>query len=82
MHSHAGHNHSVDSPHDHDHGINLENINLSFIIAVTANLLFTVIEAFYAFIANSVSLLGDAGHNLADVLGLLLAWGAMPPTTP
>ena len=76
MHSHAGHNHSVDSLHEHDHGVNLEKVNLSFIIAVTANLLFTVFEAVYAVIANSVSLLGDAGHNLCDVLGLLLAWGA------
>lgn len=78
MHSHAGHNHSVDShhEHEHDHGMNLKNVNLSFIIAVTANLLFTVFEAVYAVIANSVSLLGDAGHNLCDVLGLLLAWGA------
>lgn len=76
MHSHAGHNHSVDSHHEHDHGMNLKNVNLSFIIAVTANLLFTVFEAVYAVIANSVSLLGDAGHNLCDVLGLLLAWGA------
>lgn len=41
-----------------------------------ANLAFTVIEAIYGFITNSVSLLADAGHNLSDVLGLLLAWGA------
>ena len=40
------------------------------------NLAFTVFEAVYGFLANSVSLLGDAGHNLSDVLGLLLAWGA------
>ncbi len=54
----------------------MENINLSFIIAVSANLAFTIIEAIYGILANSVSLLGDAGHNLSDVLGLLLAWGA------
>ncbi|MFP6808998.1 MAG: cation diffusion facilitator family transporter [Pseudomonadales bacterium] len=68
FHNHQGHN--------HDHSVSLENINLSFIIAVSANLAFTIIEAIYAVIANSVSLLGDAGHNLSDVLGLLLAWGA------
>lgn len=54
----------------------MENINLSFIIAVSANLVFTIVEAVYGILANSVSLLGDAGHNLSDVLGLLLAWGA------
>jgi cobalt-zinc-cadmium efflux system protein len=69
-----GHSHGHDH---HDHGaISFENINLSFMIAVGANLLFTLIEAICGVIANSVSLLGDAGHNLSDVLGLLLAWGA------
>ncbi|MBT4161647.1 MAG: cation transporter [Gammaproteobacteria bacterium] len=72
MHSHA-HGH-----HDHSHGHpqEIQNISFSFVIAVAANLGFTVLEAFYAFIADSASLLADAGHNLSDVLGLLLAWGA------
>ncbi len=70
MHGHSSHGHS------HDHSVSLENINLSFIIAVSANLVFTIVEAVYGILANSVSLLGDAGHNLSDVLGLLLAWGA------
>jgi cobalt-zinc-cadmium efflux system protein len=72
------HTEKSDSGHDHshDHKVYLDNINLSFIVAVSANLMFTVIEAVYAIITNSVSLLGDAGHNLSDVLGLLLAWGA------
>ena len=33
-------------------------------------------EATYGFLANSVALLADAGHNLSDVFGLLMAWGA------
>lgn len=76
MHSHAhghhdhGHNHSQMEPPD------LGNINTSFVIAVAANLGFTIIEGVYAIVANSASLLADAGHNLSDVLGLLLAWGA------
>ena len=37
---------------------------------------FVVVEALYGFFANSLSLLADAGHNLGDVLGLALAWGA------
>lgn len=79
MHSHAhGHSHS----HGHSHGPadfgegGLKQVNLSFLIAVGANLGFTIIEGVYALIANSASLLADAGHNLSDVLGLLLAWGA------
>ncbi len=72
--NHGGHSHN--GGHNHSHEVDFENINLSFIIAVTANLFFTIIEAVYGFLANSVSLLGDAGHNLSDVLGLLLAWGA------
>lgn len=74
--SHAGHDLGHSHSHSHDHKVYLDNINLSFIVAVSANLMFTVIEAVYAIITNSVSLLGDAGHNLSDVLGLLLAWGA------
>ena len=87
MQTHTEHNQLTDDSHSHSHGhshgnshdhsiINFENVNLSFMIAVGANLVFTLIEAVYGFIANSVSLLGDAGHNLSDVLGLLLAWGA------
>jgi len=73
-HTHEAHDHHG---HSHDHSaIDLKNINMSFMIAVVANLGFTIVEAIYGFKANSVSLLGDAGHNLSDVLGLLLAWGA------
>ncbi|MBL4680100.1 MAG: cation transporter [Pseudomonadales bacterium] len=74
MHNHS-HNHSHD--HSHDHGaMDFKNVNVSFFIAVMANLVYTIVEAYYGFITNSVALLGDAGHNLSDVLGLLLAWGA------
>jgi cobalt-zinc-cadmium efflux system protein len=71
MHTHSPQDHA------HDHGpSHLASVNMSFVIAVAANLGFTIIEAIYGFLSNSVSLLGDAGHNLSDVLGLLLAWGA------
>ena len=68
LHGHShGHSHSHTAP---------AHINTSFIIAVVANLGFTILEAVYGFLTHSVSLLADAGHNLSDVLGLLLAWGA------
>jgi len=71
MHSHA-HDHF---DHDHDQ-LALGSLGFSFFVAVSANLGFTVLEAVYAVLTNSASLLADAGHNLSDVLGLLLAWGA------
>ena len=66
---HSGRDHSNDQ-------LDFHSINLSFVVAIAANLLFTIFEALYALLANSMSLLGDAGHNLSDVLGLLLAWSA------
>lgn len=72
-----GHSHAHSSGHSHDHSQSAYGkINLSFGIAVFANLAFTLIEGVYAIFANSMGLLADAGHNLGDVLGLLLAWGA------
>lgn len=63
--------------HDH-HGHHAPSfsgkINLSFGLAVFANLSFTVVEAVLAVEADSMGLLADAGHNLSDVLGLVLAW--------
>ena len=61
---HKGHNHA---PADYGR---------AFLIGTLLNLGFVAVEAFYGLVANSVALLADAGHNLSDVLGLLLAWGA------
>lgn len=49
--------------------------NTAFGLGVTLNLTFVVAEAAAGWYANSLALLADAGHNLGDVLGLLLAWG-------
>jgi cobalt-zinc-cadmium efflux system protein len=48
-----------------------------FALAVALNVLIVVIQAVYGVLAHSTALLADAGHNLSDVLGLLLAWGAI-----
>jgi cobalt-zinc-cadmium efflux system protein len=48
----------------------------AFAAAVALNLGFVVIEVIYGVLSDSLALLTDAGHNLSDVLGLLLAWGA------
>ncbi|MFK8114495.1 MAG: cation diffusion facilitator family transporter [Rubripirellula sp.] len=47
----------------------------AFAIGVGLNLAFVVVEATYGWAAGSLALLADAGHNLSDVLGLLMAWG-------
>ena len=44
---------------------------------MSLNFAFVAIEAVYGYLAHSLALLADAGHNLSDVAGLLLAWGAM-----
>ncbi|MBE9008967.1 cation transporter [Pseudanabaenaceae cyanobacterium LEGE 13415] len=63
--------------HRHDHGHHsTNNFDRAFIVSVALNAGFVVIEAIYGILANSLALLADAGHNLSDVLGLLLAWGA------
>lgn len=61
-------------PHDHDHAP--KSYGRAFAIGVGLNVTFVLIEAFYGYVAHSLALIADAGHNLGDVLGLLLAWGA------
>ncbi len=48
----------------------------AFAWGVALNLLFVAVEAAYGWLGGSLALLADAGHNLSDVFGLLLAWGA------
>ena len=59
--------------HHHDH--TPPNFNRAFAIGIALNALFVAIEAFYGWRVNSLALLADAGHNLSDVAGLVLAWG-------
>jgi cobalt-zinc-cadmium efflux system protein len=49
----------------------------AFAVAVALNIGIVVVQAVYGVLAHSTALLADAGHNLSDVLGLLLAWGAI-----
>ncbi len=59
--------------HDHDHAP--ANFNRAFAIGIVLNVVFVAIEAIYGWRVNSLALLADAGHNLSDVAGLVLAWG-------
>ena len=58
--------------HSHAHAA---SYNRAFVIGIALNVAFVLVEAFYGWQADSLALLSDAGHNLSDVLGLLMAWG-------
>ena len=60
--------------HGHAHGP--ADYGRAFAIGVSLNLAYVVVQAVYGILADSVALLADAAHNLSDVLGLVLAWGA------
>lgn len=60
----------------HDHHHHISHYNRAFAIGVMLNVIFVVVEVFYGVAAKSLALIADAGHNLSDVLSLLLAWGA------
>ena len=60
--------------HDHGHHHAPANYGRPFVIGIGLNFAFVIVEAVYGFVANSMSVLADAGHNLSDVLGLLVAW--------
>jgi cobalt-zinc-cadmium efflux system protein len=71
--SHHGHGHGHHHGHHHPQP---EAGSRAFALAVTLNLGFVLVEFLFGLRAHSTALVADAGHNLSDVLGLLLAWGA------
>jgi cobalt-zinc-cadmium efflux system protein len=71
-HEHHGHQH-------HAHA-SFDPTQRAFAVGVTLNLIFVAIELYFGFAANSLALLADAGHNFSDVIGLLIAWGALALT--
>ena len=61
--------------HEHEHASGPVP-DTRYAIGVGVNAAFVVAEVFFGFAAHSMALVADAAHNLTDVLGLLLAWGA------
>lgn len=53
------------------------NFGMAFAVGIVLNTIFIVIETVYGYISNSTALIADAGHNLSDVLGLIVAWIAV-----
>ena len=83
-HSHD-HDHDHHDGHGHGHSHAPKDFGQAFLIGVILNSVFVVVEAVYGWISGSMALIADAGHNLSDVMALLLAWGASvaakkPPT--
>ena len=81
MHGHTHHDHDDDHDHeDHAHGRGHHHgptdYGRAFAIGIVFNSAFVLIEGIYGLISGSMALVADAGHNLSDVLGLLIAWGA------
>jgi len=70
------HKHDHSGGHHHHH-VAPNKQGRIFAIAIILNMVFVVIEFSYGFIANSTALAADAGHNISDVLSLLLAWSAV-----
>ena len=68
------HDHAHASVHGHGHSHAPADFSTAFAIGIALNLAFVAVEAFYGWKLNSLALLADAGHNLSDVAGLVLAW--------
>lgn len=60
--------------HKHEH--RKKSYNSAFAVGVILNIGFVAVEVGYGLLADSLALIADAGHNLSDVVSLLLAWGA------
>lgn len=78
-HGHAhdhSHGHGRTHGHGHHHHAPPMQWDRAFAIGIGMNLAYVVAEGGAGFITGSVALLADAGHNLSDVLGLAVAWGA------
>ena len=73
-HTHAtgGHHHAG---HGHDHAP--RDFGRAFAFGLTLNIGFVIAETIYGLLGNSMALLADAGHNLGDVLGLIVAWAGL-----
>jgi cobalt-zinc-cadmium efflux system protein len=80
-HHHQHHHHSGGVGHVHAPA----SYGRAFAVGISLNVAIVVVQAVYGYLSNSVALIADAGHNLSDVLGLVVAWAgtvlaARPPS--
>src|SRR5262249_33559704 len=72
MSAHVHHHHGNGPGHSHG----APDFGLAFAVGITLNLGFVVTGVVAGLIGHSMALIADAAHNLGDVLGLVVAWGA------
>jgi cobalt-zinc-cadmium efflux system protein len=65
---------------DHSHHQHFQDFNAAFAVGIALNTAYVLFEVVFGVMGHSLALLADAGHNLSDVLGLLLAWAASAMT--
>ena len=70
---HAHHHHPHEAEHFHGGG---PDYGRAFALGILLNGGFVIVEAAAGFLSGSMALVADAGHNLSDVLGLIIAWVA------
>jgi cobalt-zinc-cadmium efflux system protein len=58
------------SGHSHSH----DDFTRAFALGIALNVAIVVVELVYGFLADSMALVADGGHNLSDVLGLVVGW--------
>lgn len=73
MAEHSHHSHERTGP---GHGHAAPDFGTAFAVGIALNVGFVVVEVIYGLLAHSMALVADAGHNLGDVLGLVMAWVA------
>lgn len=60
--------------HHHSHSqATVKSLNIAFIIGISLNIAYVIVEAVFGFLYDSMGLLSDAGHNLSDVASLIIA---------
>jgi cobalt-zinc-cadmium efflux system protein len=76
-HAHAHHHdHNHGHHHGHGHSHAPADFGFAFGVGITLNIAFVIVGAVFGWIGHSMALIADAGHNLSDVLGLVMAWVA------
>lgn len=79
---HDGHDHGHGHSHAHGYSHGSGHVHApasfgrAFAIGITLNVAIVVLQGVFGWLSNSVALIADAGHNLSDVLGLVIAWVA------
>ena len=73
---HHHHHHSHGHGHSHASAGSPSDFGRAFLIGIVLNSAIVILQVFFGVLSNSLALLADAGHNLADVLGLAVAYGA------